>query len=193
MKTRIRSIIERVLGYILLGVAVLVFSVFYTNINKTQKSKIDELKRRLEDLRAGELKATTDFQQRKEQIDRINQQLEVRQKEVREKFESLLDKQVNYPKFIEQVQRKAKALDISILTSQYDPPSRVQGAPAAYLEFRFTMNVNGGYEKMKRFLWEIENSMGRFVKIGAMNIKPPICDKEGFMNLSITLSTFFLP
>jgi len=193
VKTRIRSIIERAVGYAMLVGALVVFSYFYTNVNRTQKTSIEDLKKNLRELKNTIIKAEADFVERKKQVARINQQLETRQKEVREKFEALLDKEINYPRLIEQVQRKAKALNIEILNSKYEPPARVQGAPATYLEFKFSMNVRGGYEKMKQFLWEMENAMGRFVKIGQMVVKPPICDSTGNMNLTLTFSTYFLP
>lgn len=193
MKTRVQSIVERALGYGLVAGAMLGFSFFYTKVNTSQKGTIEDLKKKIVEFQATKQKAESEFQERKVQIEKITQQLDARQNEVKQKFNQLLDKPVNYPIFIEQVQRKAKALDINIINSQYEPPSRVQGAPAAYLEFKFTMNITGNYEKMKQFLWEMENAMGRFVKIGQMNIRPPICDAAGNMNLTIVLATFFLP
>jgi len=187
------SIIERVLGYVMILVAVVGFSFFYTNINKSQKASIVEMKKKIEDLNQTLIQANKDFAERKAQVEKINNQIENIQKEIREKFEKLLDKETNYTKFIEQVERTARAINVAILNSQYEPPTRVQGAPSAYLEFRFTLNVKGAYENIKRFLWELENSLGRFVKISKMAIKSPICDSKGETTLTMTLSTFFLP
>ena len=174
------------MGYALILLAVVGFSYFYTNINRNQKSSIEEMRIKMAELNGTLEKANIE-------VDKINQQLETIQKDIREKFERLLDKESNYTMFVEQVQRKAKALEVEILNSTYEPPSRVQGAPATYLEFRFTMNASGSYENMKRFLWEMENALGRFVKIGKMAIRSPICDSAGKMFLTLTLSTFFLP
>ncbi len=141
------------MGYALILLAVVGFSYFYTNINRSQKSSIEEMRIKMMELNGTLEKANIDFKERKAQVDKINQQLETIQKDIREKFERLLDKESNYTMFVEQVQRKAKALEVEILNSTYEPPSRVQGAPATYLEFRFTMNASGSYENMKRFLW----------------------------------------
>ena len=54
------------------------------------------------------------------------------------------------------------------------------------------MGVTGPYEKMKHFLWELENSMGRLTKISNLVVKPPICDKDGNMNLTLTVKTYFI-
>lgn len=193
LKTRLQSILERAVGYGLIAGALVVFSFFYTNINRTQKTAIDQMHGKLDELKLALIRTQGDLEDRKGKIERINQQLEARQKEVRERFERLLDKKENYTRFIEQVQRKAAALDIDIVSSTYDQPSPVQGAPAAYLEFKFTMAVKGTYDRMKQFLWEMENALGRFVKIGKMGVGTPICDKKGNMSLSLMLSTYFKP
>ncbi len=193
MKTRMRSVVERVVAYGLIVLAIGIFFYFYTIVNRSQRTQIDDLHKRLDQLALDKTRAEEDERGRRAQIDSLNTQLETRRKEVNEKFERLLEKAENYPRFIEQVQRKAKAMNIVILNSTYEQPAPAQGAPAAYLEFRFTLDVKGAYENAKQFLWEMENALGRFVKISKMVVKPPICDADGNMNLSLTLSTFFLP
>ncbi|HEY9072181.1 MAG TPA: type 4a pilus biogenesis protein PilO [Candidatus Ozemobacteraceae bacterium] len=193
MKTRLRSILERVISYGLVVVAAIGLVYFQTNVDKRQKdaiqSKRDELKQYQEQIAA----AQKDFTGRQQQLEKINQQIEERRREVTEKFERVLEKSANYTTFIEQVQRKAKALDVTILNSNYDPPKQAVGAPANYLEFKFTLDLVASYEKMKHFLWEMENTLGRLVKISQMTIRPPIVDTDGTMRLTLTLSTFFLP
>lgn len=192
MKTRMRSILERVISYGLFAAAVGGFFFFYTNVNQGQKNTIEQMKLKVLDLQGLQAKADEDLKARQSQIDVVNNQIEKKRQEVKEKFERLLEKAENYTHFIEQVQRKARSLDILILTSQYDPPLAAVNAPADYLEFKFSLDVKGAYEKVKRFLWEIENALGRFVKISKLIIKPPICDADGNMSLTLTLSTFFL-
>ncbi len=192
MKTRMRSILERVISYGLFVAAVGGFFFFYTNVNKAQKETIEQMRRKIIELQDLQVKADEDLKSRQRQIETVNAQIEKRRQEVKERFERLLEKADNYTHFIEQVQRKARSLDIVILTSQYEPPTRAVNAPEDYQEFKFTLDVKGSYEKAKRFLWEIENALGRFVKISKLIIKPPICDADGNMSLSLTLSTFFL-
>ncbi|HNV69466.1 MAG TPA: hypothetical protein PKO06_07215 [Candidatus Ozemobacteraceae bacterium] len=192
MKTRMRSILERVISYGLFAAAVGGFFFFYTNVNKAQKETIEQMRKKVLELQDLQVKADEDLKSRQRQIETVNAQIEKRRLEVKERFERLLEKAENYTHFIEQVQRKARSLDIMILTSQYEPPARAVNAPEDYQEFKFTLDVKGAYEKMKRFLWEIENALGRFVKISKLVIKPPICDADGNMSLSLTLSTFFL-
>ena len=100
---------------------------------------------------------------------------------------------MNYTEFIKDVQREANDLDIKILNSKYDAPAAVKGAGIAYLEFKINLSVTGSYERMKHFLWKMENSLGRIVRITQMDIRPPICDKDGNMSIMLTLSTYFLP
>jgi Tfp pilus assembly protein PilO len=135
--------------------------------------------------------AEIEFGKRRKQIEDITAQLRERKQEVKDKFEKLLESSGNYTVFIEQVQRKAKALDIHIQDSQYQPPAPAAGAGSAYLEFKFALRVRGSYNKVKQFLWEMENSLGRLVKISQIDIIPPLSDEAGNMSLKLTLATFF--
>jgi Tfp pilus assembly protein PilO len=117
--------------------------------------------------------------------------LRERKQEVKEKFEKLLESAGNYTLFIEQVQRKAKSLGIHIQDSQYQPPAPAAGAGASYLEFKFDLRIRGQYNKIKQFIWEMENSLGRLVKISQIEITPPLSDEAGNMSLKLTLATFF--
>jgi len=193
MKTKFRSYLERIISYGVAGLAVVGLVFFLTKVDKEQKLQIEKKIQELKSLN-DQIDATNkDFEQRKIQIDEINKQITARQSEVLVRFERLLEKSENYTKFIEQVQRKAKSMDITILNSSYTPPSPAEGAPASYLEFRFILDITGSYERMKNFLWELENTLSRLVKISKMVIKPPLCDKEGNMSMTLTLSTYFLP
>ncbi|HQB83972.1 MAG TPA: type 4a pilus biogenesis protein PilO, partial [Candidatus Rifleibacterium sp.] len=69
----------------------------------------------------------------------------------------------------------------------------VSGAGSSYLEFKFDMRIHGSYNRLKQFLWESENALGRLVKISQLEILPPLNDKDGNMTMKLTLSTFFLP
>lgn len=193
MKTRLRSILERVISYGLVAAAAFGLFYFQTTIDKRQKTgiqaKVDELKQY-----KGQLETSRrDLVARQQQLEQIKKQIEDRRLEINTKFEHVLEKSGNYTLFIEQVQRKAKALDVIIRNSTYNPPAPSPGAPANYLEFKFTLDLTASYEKMKHFLWEMENTLGRMVKISQMTIQPPIVDSEGTMRLTLTLSTFFLP
>ena len=192
MKTRIRSIIERVITYALIAIAVGSLVYFLGSVNRKQQAEIRKkgqdllvMKRRLAD-------AQKSFSNRRKQVAKITAQLRERKKEVREKFEKLLEKADNYTAFIEQVQRKAKALSIYIQDSEYSPPTKVAGAGGRYLEFKFNLRITGSYNKVKQFLWEMENALGRLVKITKMQLIPPLIDKQGNMSMRLTLSTFFL-
>lgn len=193
MKTRMRSIAERAISYGLILVALFVFGYFYTVKNQSQRAEIDARKKEFSDYELKKVTAAEDLKARQAQIEMLNNQLNVRRKEVEERFEQLLTRVGSMTDFINEVHHKAQSLGVTIQGSKYDPPQPAQGAPNAYLEFRFTLDVTGAYEKAKRFLWEMENTLGRFVKISKMSIKPPICDAQGNMNLSLTLTTYFLP
>ena len=193
MKTRIRSLVERAVTYGLIVIAIGSLLYFLGSVNKGQKAEIKKksdalltMKRKLDD-------AQKAFASRRKQVAKITTQLRERKKEVRERFEKLLEKAENYTIFIEQVQRKAKALNIHIQDSTYSPPTKIAGAGGRYLEFGFDLRISGAYGKVKQFLWEMENALGRLVKITKMELIPPLSDSQGNMTLRLTLSTFFLP
>jgi len=193
VKTRLRSIIERVVTYGLIAVAIGGLVYFLGSVNRQQRQSITsknqelvELNKKLEDSQA-------EFAKRRQQVADITSQLRDKRQEVKDKFEKLLESAANYTMFIEQVQRKARALDIHIQDSTYKPPAPVAGAGPSYLEFKFDLRVHGTYNRIKQFLWEIENSLGRLVKISQIEIIPPLSDDQGNMSMKLTLSTFFLP
>ncbi len=193
MKTRLRSIIERVVTYGLIAVAVGILLYFLGSVNRQQRESIAakqqqllELNRKLED-------SQKEFDTRREQVANITEQLREKRQEVKEKFEKLLESSSNYTIFIEQVQRKARALEIHIQDSTYKSPAPIAGAGSSYLEFKFDLRIRGSYNRIKQFLWEIENSLGRIVKISQIEIIPPLSDAQGNMTMKLTLSTFFLP
>ena len=193
MKSRLRSIFERVGGYVLIVAAVAFFVFFYTHNNRVQKKSIEEMRTKILGLRETLAKAQTDLGERQKKFTAIKSDLAALQEKVKTNFNDLLTKQADYTNFIRDVELKAQALQIRIQNSTYQAPAKAATGPSEYLEFRFTVNVSGLYEKMKQFLWELENSLGRFVKIDKMTIKAPLCDAEGSMNLTLTLSTYFLP
>lgn len=193
MKTRLRSIIERVVTYGLIAVAVGVLLYFLGSVNTQQKSNIANKEKELFDLKQRLEDSQTEFSKRREQVAQITEQLRIKRQEVKEKFEKLLESSSNYTIFIEQVQRKARALEIHIQDSTYKSPAPVAGAGSNYLEFKFDLRIQGSYNKIKQFLWEIENSLGRLVKISQIEILPPLSDAQGNMAMKLTLATFFLP
>ncbi|HMM58525.1 MAG TPA: type 4a pilus biogenesis protein PilO [Candidatus Rifleibacterium sp.] len=193
MKTRLRSNLERVVTYGLMAAAIVFLIYFLSSVNTSQRqliaaknTEIASLVTRIED-------SQREFNTRRQQIEEITVQLRDKRQEVKEKFERLLESSSNYTIFIEQVQRKAKALDILIMDSTYNSPSPVSGAGSSYLEFKFDMRIHGSYNRLKQFLWESENALGRLVKISQLEIIPPLNDKDGNMTMKLTLSTFFLP
>lgn len=193
MKTRLRSFVERIVSYGLTVVAAAGLIYFLTKVDKRQKETLQKMETAL-NTHAEEIKQSEEFlQNRRVQIKTIKEELARKSQEIRDRFDQRLSKAENYTLFIEQVQEKAGNLNITINSSQYQPPSTVAGAPASYLEFKFTLDVTGSYGRMKQFLWELENTFGRLVKISRIVIKPPICDETGNMNITMTLSTYFLP
>lgn len=192
MKTRQRSIIERVGGYILIVVAAGAFGAFYTQNNASQKKKISALKEQIVKKKEERDASVTQLEDRKKIHEKWKNALSALQSKLNTEFtQPLKQVQGDYTDFIRAVQQKADTYRIKIYTSKYDPPAAVQKAPANLMEFKFHMDIVGSYEKMKQFLWEIENNMGRIAKIAKMTIRPPICDAEGNMRLSLTLATFF--
>ncbi len=190
MKTKLQSIIERVVTYGVIVICILVMVYYFGSVSKRQKEVAVAKKAELASLKKQIVEAQEKLVERKEKVKKINAEVDEKEAEVREKFEKLLDKSDNYTIFIEQVQRKAKALDIMIQNSTYDSPTQ-SSASSKYLEFKFNATVTGQYNKMKRFLWEIENAMGRLVKISNLEINPPISDKYGNISMKLSLSTFF--
>jgi Tfp pilus assembly protein PilO len=193
VKTRLRSVLERVFTYGLIAIAIGGLVFFLGSVNSKQKEAIRgkkneliEMQKRLED-------SQREFASRRQKVKEISTQLRDRKKEVQDKFERLLEKASNYTLFIEQVQRKAKSLEIHIQDSKYLPPAPTAGAGARYLEFQFNLAITGSYNKVKQFLWEMENALGRLVKISQMELMPPLSDERGNMSMKLTLSTFFLP
>lgn len=191
MKTRTRSILERVISYGLVIVAIAGFVYFQGYVDKNQKESLTKKADDLSKLRMQIEDAKKNFEARQKQIEGIMKQLEARKIEL-DRFEKLLGQTSSYTIFIDQVQRKAQAFGINIQSSTYERPAPSKGTPGNYLEFRFAMNLTGSYEKVKHFLWELENSMGRLTKVSNLVVKPPICDKDGNMNLTLTVKTYFI-
>lgn len=193
MKTRLRSIVERIVTYGLIAAAIGVLLYFLGSVNRQQRQTIATKQLELVELNRKFEESQTEFARRSEQVAQITEQLREKRQEVKEKFEKLLENSSNYTIFIEQVQRKARALEIHIQDSTYKSPAPIAGAGSSYLEFKFDIRINGSYNKIKQFLWEIENSLGRLVKISQIEIVPPMSDSQGNMAMKLTLSTFFLP
>ena len=190
MKTKIQSIIERVVTYGVIIICILVMVYYFGSVSTRQKNQAISKNSELASLQKKIAEAKEDMVNRQEQLENINRQIDIKRDEVNERFEKLLEKSDNYTIFIEQVQRKAKALDILIQNSTYDSPTQ-SAETSKYLEFKFNATVTGQYNKMKRFLWEVENAMGRLVKISNLEINAPVSDKQGNISMKLTLSTFF--
>ena len=190
MKTKLQSIIERVVTYGVIIICILVMVYYFGSISKRQKNEAIAKNNELATIKKKIAEADEDMIKREKQLEEINRQIDIKKDEVNERFERLLEKSDNYTIFIEQVQRKAKGLDILIQNSTYDSPTQ-SAESSKYLEFKFNATVTGQYNKIKRFLWEVENAMGRLVKISNIEINPPISDKHGNLSMKLTLSTFF--
>jgi len=193
VKTRLRSTLERVVTYGLIVVAVAFLFYFLGSVNRSQRELISSKETEIANLSKKVEDSQKEFALRRQQIEDITVQLRDKRKEVKENFERLLEASANYTIFIEQVQRKAKALDVHIQDSTYKSPAPVSGAGGNYVEFKFDMRIQGPYNKLKQFLWESENALGRLVKISHLEIVPPLNDQQGNMAMKLTLSTFFVP
>jgi hypothetical protein len=191
VKTRLRSIIERALTYGLIALAVGALVYFLSAVNTKQKQEIIDKTVELAEMKQKLEKAQSGFAAEKIKVEDITKDLRTKQQKVREQFDNVLESASNYTRFIEQIQRKAKALNIHIQDSQYQPPAPAGGVGSTYLEFKFDLRVRGSYNKIKQFLWELENSLGRLVKIAQIEIIPPLSDDSGNMSLKLTLVTFF--
>ena len=163
---------------------------YFGSVSTKQKKEVIAKNTELASLKKKISEAEVEKDNRKVKLEDINKQIDKKKDEVNERFEKLLEKSDNYTIFIEQVQRKAKALDILIQNSTYDSPTQ-SAETSKYLEFKFNATVTGQYNKMKRFLWEVENAMGRLVKISNLEINAPVSDKHGNISMKLTLSTFF--
>ncbi len=190
MKTKIQSIIERVVTYGVIIICILGMVYYFGSVSTKQKKEVIAKNTELASLKKKISEAEEEKDNRKIKLEDINKQIDKKKDEVNERFEKLLEKSDNYTIFIEQVQRKAKALDILIQNSTYDSPTQ-SAETSKYLEFKFNATVTGQYNKMKRFLWEVENAMGRLVKISNLEINAPVSDKHGNISMKLTLSTFF--
>lgn len=193
MKTRLRSITERVVTYGFIAIALGLLVYFIGSVNRTATQEINNKKLEVVQINQKLEEAKIDFAKRREQVAEITKELVDKRQEVKEKFENLLEKESNYTTFIEQVERKAKALDIHIQDSTYQQPSQAMGVAGNYKEFKFELRIRGHYNNVKQFLWETENSLQRLVKISYLEILPPLADAQGNMSMKLTLSTFFVP
>ncbi len=193
MKTRLRSILERVFSYGATVLAVLGGLYFLTHVESSQKETLNQKRQERLDVETKLADAKKEYDQRRVKVDKISKDLAAYQAEVKDKFDRLLQESRMYTDFIRKVESKAQAFEITIQNSKYDPPKPLVGGPAAYQEFQFTLSITGFYEKMKNFLWELEHGLGCLAKVTNIIITPPICDVNGRMALQITLTTFFRP
>ena len=123
MKTKLQSIIERVVTYGVIVVCILVMVYYFGSVSKRQKEAAIAKNAELASLNNQIVEANKNYEEREAKVEKINAEVNEKEAEVIEKFEKLLDKSDNYTLFIEQVQRKAKALDILIQNSTYDSPT----------------------------------------------------------------------
>lgn len=186
MKTKIQSIIEKFITYAVAVIAIIAIIYYFGTENKIQQRKESDLEKEIADLNQKIAASEGELETRKKLCADIDEDVGKKETEIKEKFDDRLRNSDSYIKFIEQVQRKAKALDILIQNSTYDLPAKSD----IYLECKFSAMVSGQYNKVKRFLWEVENAMGWFVKVSNIEIVPPVCDKQGNMTLKLTLTTF---
>lgn len=187
MKTKLQSTIERIGTYAVILIAILVMIYYFGTVSKRQKEESIRKTNELASINRQIIEAEQMLTTRKAAVKKINDERIEKEREIEENFDNKLRRADSYTKFIEQVQRKAKALDIIIQNSTYDLPAKSD----TYLECKFSATISGQYNKVKRFLWEVENAMGWFVKVSNIEIVPPVSDKQGNMTLKLTLSTFF--
>ena len=190
MKTKLQSIIERVVAYGIILVCIIILFYYFGTVNKRQNEIGKAKNAELASIKAQIAKAKEDKVEREAKVREINNTLQSKKEELENNFDVFLVKSDNYIMFIEDIQSKAKLLDIVIRNSTYELPGYSEGSNK-YLEFKFNTTVTGPYNKIKRFLWEVENSMGRLVKVSSIEIVPPITDNDGNMTMKLTLSTFF--
>lgn len=191
MKTRIQSIIERAISYSITFAAFIGFLYFQNFVAKNQKNYIQNKKQEIEKYKKTIEERKQIFAERKKEIEKIEKLIDEKQKEVK-KYENLLGKYVDHTKFIEQIHKKAQQLNISIEDVKIAPPQSLPNIPQNYVQFTVHLKVSGLYENMKLFLWHLENSLGRIVKVTNVVINPPICDDEGKMKLNISVTTYFI-
>ena len=139
MKTKIQSIIERVVTYGVIVICILGMVYYFGSVSTRQKKEVLAKNTELASLKKKITEAEEEKGNRNIKLEDINKQIEKKKDEVNERFEKLLEKSDNYTIFIEQVQRKAKALDILIQNSTYDSPTQ-SAETSKYLEFKFFMD-----------------------------------------------------
>ena len=188
MKTKIQSTIERLITYGVIVATILVMVYYFGTVNKRQKEEGVRKANELTSLKNQKEEADKMLVERQAKVNKITAYIKAKEEEIVQKFDNKLRTSDSYTKFIEHIQRKARALDILVQNSTYDFPAKAD----TYLECKFSATVSGQYNKVKRFLWEVENAMGWFVKVSNIEIVPPVSDKQGNMTLKLTLTTFLI-
>lgn len=191
MKTKRQYIFDQIIIYILVIVSILVLVYFHSYVNKKQKADVTIKLAELTDIDNQVTEAEKVYNLIEKNVDSINKNLKSRKKEVNANFESLLNPSNDYNLFIEDLQNKAKEFGIIIQNSIYDLPIRTANS-GIYYEFQFNAIFTGEYNKMKQFLWELENNMKYLVNVTNIEIVPPVCDNQGNISFKLSISTFFL-
>lgn len=190
MKTKRQYLIEQVLIYSLIVVCIL-FAIYLNKyVNPKQKTDITIKLTELAELDSQIKEAEIILKNSDKNIEKENLDLRLKKEAVREKFESLFYSS-DYTQFIELIISKAKLADITLQNSIYDTPAPEKDL-GIYKEFTFSAIFSGEYNKMKRFFWELENSMDFLVNIKNIEIVPPIYDKQDYVSFKLSLSTFLL-
>ena len=100
MKTKLQSIIERVVTYGVIVICILVMVYYFGSVSKKQKEAAVAKNAELASLKKQIVEAQEKLVERKEKVKKINAEVDEKEAEVREKFEKLLDKSDNYTIFI---------------------------------------------------------------------------------------------
>ncbi len=190
MKTRARSVGEQAISIAMIIAGIVAAGYFYLAVNAAQQQDIKRLEEEIKRLDTEIIAAIQEKKNLEGQRDEEVKKVDARRAEVQEKFENLLDFENQYTNLIEAVEQKARNFNISILGSEYVPPAQASGLLAAYKIFTMRLKVIGDYDRMKHFLWELENRLGRFVKINNFKVNT-LSDTEGRMALDLELVTYF--
>ncbi|NLM17005.1 MAG: hypothetical protein GX221_04740 [Candidatus Riflebacteria bacterium] len=191
MKTKFRAATEK----FLLLIALLVSFVFMLSVLKAgrtdwQLSRLEK-ERSIEILKSKTAMADLAIADRKRTAAQALEESQKRSRKLSELFVNLLDKKENANLFIKDLREKAELLNLVISGSSYVQPFRGEGSASRYFKSLFSFNVSGSYSDLKRFLWEVENNMGRAVKTNKILMPETISDKDGLAKAFVELEIYF--
>lgn len=192
MKTRMRSVLEQAVSVALIVIGGIAFVYFYSIVNASQRQEIQRLIDGNRVIDNEIIAATEELQRLRADCEQKRAEVERRRQEIEERFEKLLTGEDEYSNLIRAIEQKAANFNIAITQSEYVPPTQAGGVLAKYKVFTMRLKVLGDYDRMKHFLWELENRLGPFVKINTFKVIQ-LSDPDGQMNLDLELVTYFKP